>query len=95
MSKTEDVGRERRLAWGKGYATGSKGRWPDHQPPVPPDPIAASIVSAARALRDEADAVIATFDEDDPISIRLAEKIDAFDAAMAELGKWLKELPQP
>lgn len=81
---------EYRRAYSKGYAAGSKGCWPEHRPPTPPDPISSSIISTANALRDEADGFIATIDADDPIAVALGEKIDAFDAAMTELSKWLK-----
>ena len=86
MSQT----REERLAYQRGYHTGSKRAWPEHRPPTPPDEIVAALIRAGSALRDQADRTISTFDEGDVIVHELGPAIDAYDEAMAELGRWVK-----
>lgn len=60
---------EERRAYNRGQWAGRRNAWPDHKPPLPPDELAAAIHTAAMALRDEVDAVIATWSEDDEIGV--------------------------
>jgi hypothetical protein len=75
----------------RGYKTGSKREWPEHQPPAPPDPVAARLVAALSALRDEADAICATLDEGDDFVVRLGPLVDDANAALAEVTAWLRD----
>lgn len=76
--------------YARGYYTGSLKAWPDHRPPLPPEERIAHLIVAATALRDAYDIICATFDEGDEIVDQLAPKVDAFDAAMSALGKWVR-----
>jgi hypothetical protein len=75
--------------YAKGYA--SRGKWPEHIPPLPPDPLVGRLMETAKALRDAIDGELAKFLPDDPLEIALAPKIEAFDDAMIVISKWLKE----
>jgi hypothetical protein len=86
--------RDEQNAYSKGYAAGSRGRWPLHRPPLPPDEIVRAIVEPARALRDAADSLVAILDEGDEFAKKLGPPIDAFDEAMTRLGLWLVERPK-
>lgn len=80
----------------RGYQNAiNRGRhWPDHRPPVPPDPIIARLMTALQELRDECDSMCATFSPDDEIVLAIGPKIDAADEAMIAVTAWLKE-PRP
>ena len=87
--------REETLAYGRGYNTGSRGGWPEHRPPVPPNPLFEQLLQAATRLRDEADDCCATlYDDDDDFVRRLSPKIDALDDALRQLSHWLKAAPE-
>ena len=45
---------------------------------------------AARLLRDAADGIVASIDEDDEFAIELVPGIDAIDEAFKSLSTWLK-----
>lgn len=81
---------EETRAYARGYNTGSRGRWPAHRPPTPPEPVVAAIVEAGRKLRDGVDSYLATIDPDDPLQETLGRGIDEWDAAMVGLDQWLK-----
>lgn len=79
-------------AYMRGYYRGSKGAWPDHRPPLPPDTTIAAIIRCARALRDAVDGQLAmSCGEDDERESLFGPKIDAFDEAMKECGRWVRE----
>lgn len=77
--------------YSKGYATGSRGTWPDHRPPMPPQENVAALMAACRSLRDGIDSELATFDEDDELNKRLGPLIDAVDDQFVKIGRWLRE----
>ena len=79
-----------RRAYYRGYAAGSRGRWPDHRPPLPPHDLIRRLMQAAQQLRDDCAAGCATFDPDDEFTRLLAPSIDAMDEAMAAVTEWLK-----
>ncbi|MCH8147384.1 MAG: hypothetical protein IH987_05225 [Planctomycetes bacterium] len=81
--------------YSRGYNAGSRGSWPDHRPPAPPNELVALAMAAARELRDEADVQIATFCEDDPMTLAIGAKIDEFDRQMQKIGAWLLEPAVP
>lgn len=76
-------------AYGRGYNTGSRGAWPLHRPPRPPDEQIASLLDTLQKLRDGVDGFIATLDEDDDINLELGVLVDQADAAMRDVGEWL------
>lgn len=82
--------RDEKLAYAKGYSAGLNGRWPEHKPPAPPDPVIAEIIKATRSLRNAADAICSTLDEADDFVVSLGPKIDACDEAMIAVTAWLK-----
>ena len=81
--------REEKLAYGRGYNTGAAGRWPEHRPPAPPDPLVAELMRAATSLRNAVDGELATLDEEEPWQKTLGDPLDAVDAAMTAIGQWL------
>lgn len=83
--------RGEKLAYARGYNKASQKGWPAHKPPLPPDPIVAEMMAAAKALRDAVDAEMATFEEGDEMAERLYAPVDALDAAMRRLTLWLQE----
>jgi hypothetical protein len=84
---------ETQKAYSRGYWRGSRGAWPDHRPPAPPNEIIAAIVCAAQNLRDAADGVCAVLMEEDEFATQLAPRIDDFDTAMTRYGEWLRSNP--
>ncbi len=80
---------EERKAYQRGYQRAS--HWPDHKPPLPPNPILRDLVKAAMELRDCVDSQIAMLDPDDDWVEKYGPGIDKLDAALAAVGKWLKE----
>jgi len=75
--------------YGKGY-TRRADQWPEHRPPIPPEPVVAELMLALRALRDEADYMCATLDPGDEFEQRLGPRIDAADEAMRKVSTWLR-----
>jgi hypothetical protein len=82
-------------AYQRGYYAGSSGRWPEHRPPLPPGEVLAPILQAARALRDGVDGELAKFGPDDDLATVLGPLVDALDAALAGLSRWLKSGDHP
>jgi hypothetical protein len=80
---------ERARNYTRGYACAIRKAWPAHKPPTPPDAIIGPIFDAARAMRDEADAVLSGFEEADPIFKRLSDAIDVFDERVKNLTKYI------
>lgn len=76
-----------KCAYGRGYSTGIKHRWPKHLPPEPPNEIIARLMETASALRNEVDAALATMDEG--WMPEWEKKVDDFDEAMVSVWKWL------
>lgn len=77
-------------AYGKGYNAGSRGAWPAHKPPVPPDEIIGPILRRCIALRDQVDASLATLCDDDDLVLEMSPLVDELDAALAGLGQWVR-----
>lgn len=63
------------------------------KPPFPPE--IGRIFRAAKALRDEADALLATFGEDDEATLPLMDAVDYFDSEMSRLGQWILMFEEP
>lgn len=76
-------------AYSRGYTRGAN-QWPEHRPPLPPDPIIAGLMRAIQELRDECDGIRATLCDDDEFVLRLVPRIDAVDDAMIAVSKWLR-----
>lgn len=76
--------------YSRGYWAGSRGAWPDHLPPAPPDDLIAELMAAAHKLRDAVDGELATLDKDDPWQTALGDGVDAVDEAMTAISSWLK-----
>ena len=87
---TAVTARDLRRAYSKGYNAGSRGAWPDHRPPMPPDEVTSRIVEAALALRNAVDGEIACFLDDEPVVEAVGPRIDALDEALAGLGRWVR-----
>jgi hypothetical protein len=81
---------EYKRGYSKAYNTRAK-QWPAHRPPHPPTPQVAAMMTALQELRDAYDTICATFSEDDELVISLAPKIDAADAALSAVSKWLRD----
>lgn len=77
--------------YARGYAAGSRNRWPDHLPPMPPDEVTRAIMVAARALCDKADGLQATFAEDDDVFEPLRTAIEDFNESMAMVTDWIRK----
>jgi hypothetical protein len=84
---------DEKRAYAKGYNAAQRHAWPEHRPPVPPEPVLAALVKALSGLRDVADDLCATLDEEDPVAARLAPLVDVADEAMAGLTAWLTARP--
>lgn len=80
---------EESRAYSRGYQAGSKGRYPKHLPPSPPDEVAAAIYEALTELRSRADAELATFPDDDEIRDAFEPALDKADAAIEAYAAWL------
>lgn len=77
-------------AYSRGYSAGRRGAWPDHRPPVPPSPIIAKVLEAAKSLRDAVDGELATLEQDDRWQTIFGNPVDEFDQAMIEFGEWVR-----
>lgn len=82
---------DEKRAYAKGYSAGSRGRWPLHKPPRPPDEITAALVDALQALRDQVDGQLAMFDPDDEIVVTLYPFVDAATEALERVGKYCRQ----
>lgn len=81
---------EEKKAYQRGYHRAAIKAWPEHAPPLPPDELAAKIISVAVDLRNAVNDLLATLDEDDDFEGVLGPKVDAFDQAMVSLGAWVR-----
>lgn len=82
--------RDEKLAYGRGYSAGAKGRhWPEHRPPMPPDEHVRKLLEALIELRNGAAGEIATFSGGDAIVVALAPLIDNASEAIDELSDWI------
>lgn len=79
--------------YSKGYNAGVAGRWPEHKPPSPPDDVVAALWKVASELRDTADSLCATLDDEDEFLKSLVPKIDAIDRLGHWIADWLKQSP--
>lgn len=77
-----------RKAYQRGYCRAAT--WPDHRPPRPPDPTIRKLMDALRGLRDCADTLCATLEEDDDFVKQFDGPIQKADDALIEVGEWLK-----
>jgi hypothetical protein len=77
----------------RGYYAAANKRWAPHKPPFPPQDEVRKLMEATVALRDEVDAMCASFGWEDEISIKMDQRIQAVDDAMTAIGSWLKRLP--
>lgn len=82
------------VAWRKGYAKGLKRAWPDHAPPYPPTYQVRDLMMATQELRNAVDTMLATWDPDDEWAKTLGPLIDTADIAIAQIGAWLKTVPE-
>lgn len=81
--------RAEKLTYQRGYNSGSKGRWPEHRPTVPPDEHVRKLLEALLELRNGVSGEIATFSDDDAIVVALAPLVDKASEAIDELSDWL------
>ena len=77
--------------YSRGYNAGSRGAWPSHRPPAPPNECVKNLMQAAEKLRDIADNICATLLEDDVFVEELSPGIDGVDEAMEHIASWLLE----
>ena len=86
------MNRAEKLSYQRGYNAGSKGAWPAHRPPQPPNRIVVDLIDSAQRLRDEVDDFLATaLDEEDPVAISLGAAIDRVDRSLECVTEWLHE----
>lgn len=78
-------------AYQRGYAAGRQPVWPQHRPPLPPDPIIRRLMTAAQAIRDGHDSLLATLGPGDEFGKELEPGIDELDAAMVAVSEWLRQ----
>lgn len=83
--------REEKQAYARGYNASRSRSWPLHKPPLPPVELLADFVAAARELREAADTLCATLDDDDDLVKMIAPQIDALDESQKRWGLWLLE----
>lgn len=76
-------------AYQRGYHCAA--HWPDHKPPLPPNPLLSDLIQAATELRDCVDSQIAMLDPTDKWVEKFGPGVDKLDAALTILGKWLKD----
>lgn len=81
---------EYRRAYAKGYIAGSRGRWPDHKPPLPPNEMAAELIATLKAMRNCLDGELAKLDKEDPWESLFGPLIDRADEALAKVNTWLR-----
>ena len=75
----------------RGYNAGSRGKWPDHRPPCPPDELLAAFMKAALQLRDAYDDFLARCGPgDDEAESMFGPAIDAMDEAGRQIGFWIR-----
>lgn len=79
-------------AYNKGLTAGRSGKWPDHVPPLPPDPVG-EVCAALIALREAIDAELAKFDPDDPLNVTLSPHIDRATKALSAVTQHIKDAP--
>lgn len=82
---------EEKRGYSRGYIAGSRSRWPEHRPPLPPDPLIRRLMEAARTIRDGHDSLLATLGPGDEFEQQLVPGIDALDAAMRDVTEWLRQ----
>ena len=82
---------EEKRAYARGYYASRMGRWPEHQPPFPPEEVIANLMIALRNLRDVADGICSTIDKDDEFAVCLGPAIDKADEAMIAVSEWLRK----
>lgn len=78
-------------AYLKGYYAGSRGRWPNHKPPNPPQEQVLALFVAAKDLADAANDVLSVIIPDEDIFIALKNQLDSVDSAFSEISKWLRD----
>lgn len=81
---------EYQRGYSSGYYRGSRGTWPDHRPPQPPNETIAALMEATMNLRNAVDAELATLDGDDEWTERLGPLVDAVDEQFEKIGHWLR-----
>lgn len=75
-------------AYSRGYTAGSRGRWPEHRPPQPPNQIVAELLLALREIRDELDGGLAAIDDEEWEKL-FGPIIERADAAAEMVSAWL------
>jgi hypothetical protein len=81
---------EEKRAYQRGYNNRAH-QWPEHKPPLPPNEIISGLMVALKNLRDAVDLELAKIDPEDEWTLILGPKVDACDAAMSAVSKWLRE----
>lgn len=76
----------------RGYNAGSRTAWPEHKPPAPPEAVIAELIETGRALRDRLDTLLSQgYFEEGSERRSMDAEVEAFDKAMGNLSRWLKE----
>lgn len=91
MNQNYIKNREQRLSYSRGYSAGIKCIWPEHRPPAPPEDLINGFYKAAMALRNAADNICASIDEEDEFAKELSPKIDNLDMEFKKLTLWLSK----
>lgn len=81
--------REEKLAYSRGYNAGSRGAWPAHLPPKPPDALFSRLQWALVDLVGVLDGELGKFDPDDPFVERLYQQIDNARAVLESLTNYV------
>jgi hypothetical protein len=77
-------------AYMRGYNAGRRNAWPAHMPPAPPEPVVARLLKALESLAGEYGYICATFEEDDPLVVKLGPLVDEANETIAGVTEWLK-----
>ncbi len=76
-------------AYSRGYSKRAE-QWPEHRPPLPPDPVIAELMAALQELRDTCDTFRATLMPDDEFGAELEPGITRADKALTAVSLFLR-----
>jgi len=85
---------DEKRAYSRGYNAGSRGKWPEHAPPNPPQEHVLALFVAAKSLADAAAAVLQVVlpdDGPDGLFTQMQQEVNRVDAAFETISRWLRQ----